>query len=67
MNDNAVQPHKPDQDKVVGNDEVQQSRHNQDQNARDEGNDRRDVCERKGHGDLLEWDHIWRPRTGPVP
>jgi uncharacterized protein involved in tellurium resistance len=40
----AVQPHKPDQDKVDGNDEVQQPRHNQDRDARDEGNDRRNVC-----------------------
>ena len=49
----AVQPHQPDQDKVNGNDEVEQSRHNQDQDARDEGNDRRNVCGRKGHDDLL--------------
>jgi hypothetical protein len=49
----AVQPHKPNQDKVDGNDEVQQPRHKQDQDARDEGNDRRNVCGRKGHDDLL--------------
>ena len=49
----AVQPRKPDQDKVDGNDEVQQPRHNQDQDARDEGNDRRNVCGRKGHYGLL--------------
>ena len=49
----AVQPHKPHQDKVDGNDEVQQPRHNQDQDARDEGNDRRNVCGRKGHDNLL--------------
>ena len=47
----AVQPHKPDQDKVDGNDEVQQPRHNQDRDACDEGNDRRNVCGRKGHDD----------------
>jgi hypothetical protein len=36
----AVQPDEPDNDKVDGNDEVQQSRHDQDQDACDEGNDR---------------------------
>ena len=36
----AVQPDKPDGDKIEGDDVVQQSRHNQDQDARDEGNDR---------------------------
>ena len=49
----AVQPHKPDQDKVDGNDEVQQPRHKQDQDACEEGNDRRNVCGREGHDDLL--------------
>jgi hypothetical protein len=49
----AVQSHKPDQDKIDSNYEVQQPRHNQDQDARDEGNDRRNVCGRKGHDDLL--------------
>jgi hypothetical protein len=49
----AVQPHMPDQNKVDGNDEVQQPRHNQDQDARDEGNDRRNVCGRKGHYGFL--------------
>ena len=39
----AVQSNKPDQDKVDGNDEVQQPRHNQNQDACDEGNDRRNV------------------------
>ena len=50
---NAVQPDKPDDDKVNGNDEVQQSRHNQDQDARDERNDRRKVCGSENHDDLL--------------
>jgi hypothetical protein len=36
----AVQPNKPDDDKIKGNDVVQQSRHNQDQDACDKGNDR---------------------------
>ena len=31
----AVEPDKPDHDKIDGNDVVQQSRHNQDQDARD--------------------------------
>jgi len=48
----AVQPHKPDQDKVDGNDEIQQPRHNQNQDACDERNDRRNVCGRKGHDNL---------------
>lgn len=50
----AVQPHKPDQDKVDGNDEVQQPRHNQDQDAGNEGNDRRNVRRSKGHNDLRD-------------
>ncbi len=36
----TVQPNEPDDDKVEGNDVVQQSRHNQDQDACDDGNDR---------------------------
>jgi hypothetical protein len=49
----AIQPHKSDHDEVDGNDVVQQSRQNQDQNARDEGNDWGKVCGGKGHNDLL--------------
>ena len=49
----AVEPDKPDHDKVDGNDIVQQSRHNQDQDARDEGNERRNVCGSESHDDLL--------------
>ena len=49
----AIQPDKSDHDKVDGNDVVQQSRHNQDQDARCEGNDRRKVCGVKRHYDLL--------------
>ena len=49
----AVQPNKPDGDKVERNDVVQQSRHNEDQDACDEGNDRRKVFGREGHDDLL--------------
>jgi hypothetical protein len=49
----AIQPDKSDDDKVNGNDIVQQSRHNQDQDARDEGNDWRKVCGSEGHDDLL--------------
>jgi len=52
----AVKPDKPDQDKVEGNDEVQQPRHNQNQDACDEGHDRRNVCGDNGHLDLLgDW------------
>jgi hypothetical protein len=50
---NAVQPNKPDDDKVKGNDVVQQSWQNQDQDASDEGNERRNVCGSDNHGDLV--------------
>jgi hypothetical protein len=36
----AVQPNKPHDDEVEGHDVIQQSRHNQDQDACDESNDR---------------------------
>jgi hypothetical protein len=49
----AVQPDKPDYDKVDGNNVVQQSWQNQDQDARGEGNDRRNVCGSENHDDLL--------------
>ena len=49
----AVEPDKPDNDKVDGNDVIQQSWHNQDQDARDEGNDRRNVCGSENHNELL--------------
>jgi hypothetical protein len=49
----AVQPDKPDYDKVDGNNVVQQSRQNQDQDARGEGNDRRNVRGSENHDDLL--------------
>jgi len=49
----AVQPDKSYHYEVDGNDVVQQSRQNQDQNARYEGNDRRKVCGGKCHNDLL--------------
>jgi len=49
----AVQPDKPDHDKVDGYDVIQQTWQNQDQDARDEGSDRRNVCGSEGHDDLL--------------
>ena len=49
----AIQPDKPDDDEVDCNDVIQQARQNQDQDARDEGNDRRNVCGSDGHDDLL--------------
>ena len=59
----AVQPHNTDHDKVDGNDVVQRLRHNQDQDACGEGNDRRNVCSVKGHNDLLGgWNKRHPPR-----
>jgi hypothetical protein len=50
----AVQTNKPDYDKINCNNVVQQSRQNQDQDARSEGNDRRNVCGSENHDDLLD-------------
>jgi hypothetical protein len=50
---NAVQPIIPITDKVDGNDVVQRLRHNQDQDACGEGNDRQNMCSVKGHKDSL--------------
>ena len=49
----SVQPDQSDNDKVDGNDIVQQARQNQDQDACDERNDRRKMFGSKGHDDLL--------------
>jgi hypothetical protein len=45
----AVQPDKPNHYQVDGNDVVQQSRQNQNQDTRGEGNDRRNVRDSKHH------------------
>src|SRR5262245_65648967 len=49
----AVEPGEADDDQVDGDDVVEQPRHEQDQNAGDERNQRCDVGDRDGHGDLL--------------
>src|SRR5262245_43057020 len=49
----AVQSNEADDDEVDGHNVVQQSRHDQDQNAGDEGNERRDMGNGDGHEDLL--------------
>src|SRR5258708_5087455 len=49
----AVQSDESDDDEVDGDDVVQQSRHDQDQNAGDEGNQRRNMGNGDGHEDLL--------------
>src|SRR5262249_10132993 len=49
----AVQSNEADDDQVDGDNVVQQPRHDQDQNACDEGNKRRDVGNGDGHEDLL--------------
>jgi hypothetical protein len=50
---NAVQSNEADDDEVDGDDVVQQSRHDQDQNAGDEGNQWRNMGNGDGHEDLL--------------
>src|SRR5262245_35209169 len=49
----AVQSNEADDDEIDGDDVVQQSRHDQDQNAGDEGNQRRNMGNGDGHEDLL--------------
>src|SRR5262245_50821945 len=49
----VVEPGEPHDDQVDRDDEVQQTRHEQNQNAGDERNERREVGDRDGHGDLL--------------
>src|SRR5262245_2261496 len=49
----AVQSNEADDDQVDGDNVVQQSRHEQNQNAGDEGNERRDMGNGDGHEDLL--------------
>src|SRR5262249_40445598 len=49
----AVQSNEADDDEVDGHNVVQQSRHEQNQNAGDEGNQRRDMGNGDGHEDLL--------------
>src|SRR5215467_16310829 len=49
----AVQSNEADDDQVDGDNVVQQPRHDQDQDAGDESNKRRDVGNGDGHEDLL--------------
>src|SRR6266571_1776651 len=49
----AVETDEADDDEVDGDDVVQQPRHEQDQNAGEEGNKRRDMGNGDGHEDLL--------------
>ena len=49
----AVEPGQPHDDQVDRDDEVQQTRHDQDQDAGDQGDQRRDVGDGQSHGDLL--------------
>src|SRR2546425_13064537 len=49
----AVEADEADDDEVDGDDVVQQSRHEQNQNAGEEGNERRDMGNGDGHEDLL--------------
>ena len=60
-----VQPRETDDDKVDGDDVVQQPRSNKDQDARKESNDRRDMGCSEMHGDLRircsGWKDLVRP------
>jgi hypothetical protein len=49
----SVQSDESGNDKVDGNDVIQQARQNQDQDACDESNDRRKMFGSEGHDDLL--------------
>src|ERR1035437_8244398 len=49
----SVQSDESDNDKVDGNDVIQQARQNQDQDACDESNDRRKMFGSEGHDELL--------------
>jgi len=49
----SVQSDESGDDKVDGNDVIQQARKNQDQDACDESNDRRKMFGSEGHDDLL--------------
>jgi hypothetical protein len=49
----SVQSDESGNDKVDGNDVIQQARQNQDQDACDESNDRRKMFGSEGHNDLL--------------
>ena len=50
----SIQSDESDDDKVDGNDVIQQTRQNQDQDACDESNDRRKMFGSEGHDDLLD-------------
>jgi hypothetical protein len=49
----SVQSDESGNDKIDGNDVIQQARQNQDQDACDESNDRRKMFGSEGHNDLL--------------
>jgi hypothetical protein len=50
----AIEPHQAYHDEVEGDDVVQQPRHDQDQNAGEKGDDRRDMTDGEMHFKLLE-------------
>src|SRR6266487_6681286 len=52
---NAIEPRDADDDQVDRHHVVQQPRHEEDQDAGDKGDKRRDMRNRDGHRDLLGW------------
>jgi phage FluMu gp28-like protein len=58
----SVQSDESDDDKVDGNDVIQQARQNQNQNACDKRNDRGKMLGSEGHGDFL-WAVCFRLRA----
>src|SRR3979490_2680836 len=50
---NTVEPHQTNHDQVDRDDEVEQPRHDEDQDAGNEGNDRRNMGDSQRHGALL--------------
>jgi len=62
-----AEPNQADEDQIDRDDEVQQSRHDQNQDTSNERDDRLDVGGRDGHGNLRCGDAIRRPaRRGGV-
>src|SRR3954465_11135828 len=58
---NTVEAHQTDHDQVDRNDEVEQPRHEEDQDAGNEGNDRRDMGNGQRHG-RLSWVRVGKLR-----
>src|SRR4029077_9112830 len=63
----TIEPDDADDDQVDCHHVIQQSRHEQDQHAGNEGNHRRDVGKGNGHWDLLRWQSMLRRRRRRVP